>query len=245
MKKLLLVALSLLMISTALPALALGPLDVDADLTFMSQYYWRGVVANPEAVLQPSASAGIMGIGLGFWGNMDMTDIGGKKGAFSEIDYIASYGLPLPMVDVDFGLIYYHFPDSDFPSTAEIYASGSMGILLSPTLSVYYDFKEADGSYIEGGISYPVALSPKLNLELGLSAGFGDSNFSNYYYGVKSTGLTNFLLTAAVPFDPIPFFTITPSVNFGSQMGDFKTATDAAQGDSDSFHFGLSASFSF
>ena len=215
MNKILLTALTLvMMISAALPALAFGPLDVDADLTYMSKYVWRGMVANPEAVLQPSMSASIMGIGFGFWGNMDLTDITGRSGEFTEIDYVATYGLPLPFVDLDFGLI-------------------------------YYDFKEVDGAYVSAGISHGVAMGPELELELGATVGFGDTGYGEHYYGLDSGSLTDFLISASVPFDPIPFFTITPSVNYGTQMGDAKTSTDDADGDSDAFFYGISASFSF
>lgn len=246
MNKILLTALTLvMMVSAALPALALGPLDVDADLTYMSKYVWRGMVANPEAVLQPSMSASIMGIGFGFWGNMDLTDITGRSGEFTEIDYVASYGIPLPFVDLDFGLIYYDFPNSEAASTAEAFISGSMGVLLSPTLSIYYDFQEVDGAYVSAGISHGAAMGPELKLELGATVGFGDSGYNESYYGLDSGGLTDFLVTASVPFDPIPFFTITPSVNYGTQMGDAKTSTDDADGDSDAFFYGISATFSF
>jgi len=245
MKKMLLTTMTLLMmISAALPALAFGPLDLEADMTYMSKFVWRGLVFNPEAVLQPSFSAGILGIGFNFWGNMDMTDINGKSGEFTEIDWVASYGLPLPFVDLDFGLIYYDLIADD-DATAEAYVSGSMGFLLNPTLSIYYDFMDADGAYVNAGISYPVALGPEINLELGASVGFGDSSYSDFYFGVDSTGMTDFLITASVPFHPIPFFTVTPNVNYGTQMGDFKTATDNADGESDAFFYGLSASFSF
>ncbi len=252
MKKILFSVLTLLiMISTALPALALGPVDVDADLTYMSKYVWRGMVANPEAVLQPSFSANILGIGFGFWGNMNLTDFSGfsdlseNGGKFTEIDYVASYGLPLPLVDLNFGLIYYDFPNSDVPSTAEAFISGSVGILLSPTLSIYYDFKENDGAYVNAGISYPVTLAPEVDLDLGASLGYGDNGYNKSYFGVESSGMTDFLLTASIPFNPIPFFTITPSVNYSTQIGDYKTATDDADGDSDAIFYGLSVSFSF
>ena len=246
MKKILLTALTLvMMISTALPALALGPLDMDADLTFMSKYVWRGMVTNPEAVLQPSLSAGIMGIGIGFWGNIDLTDVTDNSGAFTEVDWIATYGFAFPMVSLDFGFIYYDFPQTDGGATTEAFTTGSAGVLLSPTLSIYYDFDEVDGTYVNAGISHGVAMGPELSLELGASLGFGDSGFNESYFGLDSGGMTDFLLTASVPFDPIPFFTITPSVNYSTQMGDAKDSTDALEGDSDAFFYGLSASFSF
>ena len=88
-KNLLTASILLLLINTSLPALAFGPLDIDAELPYVSQYVWRGIVANPDPVLQPSLSASILGFNVGFWGNVDLTDIYGKKGEFTEIDWIA------------------------------------------------------------------------------------------------------------------------------------------------------------
>ena len=246
MKKSLLSALILLMmISTALPALALGPLDANADLAFMSKYVWRGIVANPDAVLQPAASASFLGFGVGFWGNMDLTDIYESSGEFTEINWIATYNLPLPLFDLEFGLIYYDFPTFDINATSEIYVSASMGILLSPSLAIYYDFDEADGSYINAGVSHNVALGPEIDLELGGNLGFGDSGYNEHYFGLDSGGITDFLFTASVPLKLIPFFTVTPSVNYSTQLGDVKDSTDAVGGDKDAFFYGIMASFSF
>lgn len=247
MKKSLLSALILLMmISTALPALALGPLDANADLAFMSKYVWRGMVNNPEAVLQPGVSASFLGFGVGFWGNVDMTDIYNSSGEFTEVDWIASYSLPLPLFDLDFGFIYYDFPTSDAPATTEAYISASMGILLSPSLAIYYDFKEVDGTYVSAGISHGVALGPEIDLDLAGTLGFGDSGYNESYFGLDSGGMTDFLFTASVPFDVIPFFTVTPSVNYSTQLGDAKDATDAVEGgESDAFFYGIMASFAF
>ncbi len=246
MKKSLLTAIVLLMmVSTALPALALGPLDANADLAFMSKYVWRGIVANPEAVLQPAASASFLGFGVGFWGNMDLTDIYNSSGEFTEIDWIATYSLPLPLFDLEMGLLYYDFPTSDIPATAEVFISASMGILLSPSLAIYYDFDEYDGTYINAGISHGIALGPEIDLDLAGNLGFGDSGYNEGYFGLDSGGMTDFLFAASVPLKLIPFFTVTPSLNYSTQLGDTKDSTDARELDSDAFFYGLTASFAF
>ncbi|MCP4292815.1 MAG: hypothetical protein GY780_13405 [bacterium] len=251
MKKILVTFLALVILSiNSFSALALGPLDMEAELAVNSQYVWRGMVANDEAVLQPALSASFLGFGLGFWGNVDLSDVNGYSGEFNEVDWILTYGLPLPMVDLEFGLIYYDFPNTEATATAEAYVSGSMGILLSPSLEIYYDFKEVDGSYINAGISHGLELSEGLNLDLGANLGFGDSNYNTSYFGVDSSSASDFLLSASMPFHPIPFFTITPSVNYSMLMGDNKEAVDDSEGNlykgsSDAVFYGISASFSF
>ncbi len=247
MKKILLTVLTLLVLTTfALPALALGPLDIDADVTVMSQYVWRGLVINPEAVLQPSLSAGILGIGFGFWGNVDLTDIYENNGQFNEFDWVASYGLPLPLVDLNFGLIYYDYPNTETNSTAEAFVTGSVGVLLSPTLEIYYDFKNIDGTYVNASISYPVALGETVNLDLGAALGFGSGAYTKGYFGTNSqSGTTDFNLSASVPFKPIPFFTITPSATYSTLMSNAKDFTAENGGDTDAMFYGISVSFSF
>ncbi len=249
MKKTLLTFTTLLVLTTlTLPALALGPLDLDADLTVMSKYVWRGMVANPDAVLQPSLGASILGFGINVWGNMDLTDANGMSSEFNEVDWLASYSLPLPLVDVDFGFIYYDFPNTDNPSTAEAFIKGSVGVLLSPTLEIYYDFQEIDGTYFNANISHPVALGEKFDLELGAALGYGDSSYSESYFGVRSSSTTDFNLTASIPWKPIPFFTITPSAAYSTLMSDAKTAVSGNgryHGDTEAVYYGLSATFSF
>ena len=232
-----------------LPALALGPLDLDADVTVMSKYVWRGMVANPDAVLQPSLGASILGFGFNVWGNMDLSDANDMNGEFNEVDWLASYSLPLPMVDLDFGFIYYDFPNTDTKSTAEAFIKGSVGVLLSPTLEIYYDFKEIEGTYFNANISYPVALGEEIDLDLGAALGFGSGAYTEGYFGTLSqSGTTDFNISASIPWKPIPFFTITPSATYSTLMGDAETAvseTGIYHGETDAIFYGLSATFSF
>ncbi len=246
MKKLLLNLLTLaIILAAALPALALGPLDIEAELPIISQYVWRGMVLTPEPVLQPSLSASILGFGFGFWGNMDLTDVNGYDAKFNEINWVASYGFSFPLVSLGAGLIYYDYPNTDINATAEVYFTGSVSVLLSPTLEYYYDFKEVDGGYVNLGISHPVELSESLDLELGASLGYGSNGYNKHYFILDTATATDFLLTAGVPIKPIPFFTLTPSVSYSTLLGDPKTNMGDFGGDTDAFFYGFSALFSF
>ena len=63
--------------------------------------------------------------------------------------------------------------------------------------------------------------------------------------------LTDYFIDARVPFHPIPFLTIAPSVTWTSLLGDAKDSINAApdgqyyDGKTDNFFWGLSATFSF
>ena len=78
MKKLLLIALTgLLTLGASAPALALGPLDDEAELPVYSKYVWRGMNLVDDAVLQPSLEVGLFGFELAVWGNLYLTGLGG------------------------------------------------------------------------------------------------------------------------------------------------------------------------
>jgi uncharacterized protein (TIGR02001 family) len=252
------ILLILALAAVATPTFAMGPLDVSADLAFNSKYVWRGMVATDDPVLQPGVSASVAGFGFGFWGNIDTSDINGNEFEFNEIDYIISYGMSLPLVSFGAGLIYYDFPNTGMDATTELYLTASAGVLLSPTLTVYQDIDRFKGAYWEASVSHGMPLSPAANLELTGALGLGSKGYFNGYFGVmpdpdvpggvsEFTGasMSDFRLTAGVPYSTIPFFTITPAVTYTTLLGDAKDAVELADGDKDTFYYGLTVSFRF
>lgn len=242
----------------AAPALAMGPLDVNADLALNSEYVWRGMVVTDDLVLQPAASASVAGIGFGFWGNMDLSDANDTEWKFNEIDYIITYGLSLPMVSFGAGLIYYDFPNTELDSTTELYLTASASVLLSPTLTIYQDIDNIKGAYWEAGVSHGVPLSPMADLELSATLGLGSKGYLAGYFGVipslddpgeftdfTGASMSDFRLSAGVPYKAVPFFTITPAVTYTTLLGDAKDAAEGHGADQDAFYLGLTASFSF
>lgn len=258
MKKLLLIALTgLLAIGSTAPAFAFGPVDIEAELPYYSKYVWRGMNTVDDSVLQPSIELGLLGFELAIWGNMDLTDINGNSGKFSEWDYTLGYEFALPRIELGAGFIHYTFPESDFPSTTEFYLSGELGVLLSPSLAVYFDIDEIKGAYWEASVNHDFALgeTSKLNLEGGL--GLGSKSYIEGYFGAMTAVPNNdlgasaadYYLRASVPFHPVPLFSIVPSVTYASLLGDAKKALDGNDllyyGKKDNFYWGISAAFSF
>lgn len=264
MKKLLIIALvGLLAVSAAAPALALGPLDVEAELPVYSKYVWRGMVNVDDYVLQPSLGLGVFGFQLGVWGNMDLTDVNSSdlldtKGEFTEVNYTLGWGMSLPFLDFGAGLIYYDFPKFDGAETSEFYLSAKVNVILSPSLVIYQDLDAIKGGYWDLGIGHDFALGETSKLEMTAGLGLGSkSYFEGYFTGGGAfvpdtefgTSAADARIGAALPFHPIPFLTITPKVAWTTLLGDAKDAVDGNEflwyGKTDAFYWGLSAMFKF
>ncbi len=234
--------------------LAVGPLDLSAEVGCFGHYMWRGMTLTDGTVVQPEVSAEVAGFGLSLWGNMNADDPDGDSG-FNEYDITVSYGLGLPKASLDLGVVYYALPDASEQNTAEAFASASAGVLLSPTLTVYRDVDLVEGWYWEAGLSHAVALSPGANLELSARAGLGSDQYMAGYFPVfidkaladqaATSSLTDYSFTAALPWNPAPLATITPSLSWTSLLNDASDVVDAAGGDTGTLVWGVTASVSF
>ncbi len=262
MNKLKIMILAGVVLLTAVaPALAFGPLDVDAGLALKGKYVWRGQVYSPDTVLQPEVGIGILGFSAGFWGNMDTSDANGTEMQFQEVDYTLGYEFKLPKLSFGAGFTHYSYPNLELDSTTEFFLSAELGILLSPSLTFYQDIDAVKGAYWAASISHGVALSPSMDLDLTAGVGLGSQGYIEGYFGPATllpavpevpgnAAMTDYYLTAGIPFHPVPMFTVTPSVTYSSLTGDVKDIVDAAEGaayhgDSDAFVWALSATFSF
>jgi len=263
MKKLLLIALtSLLTVGAAAPALALGPLDVDAELPLYSKYVWRGMTNTDDYVLQPSLLIGIFGFQLGVWTNMDLTDINDDEGEFKEIDYTLGYKLGLAIIELGAGFIHYQYPEIPRDDTTEFYISGKVNILLSPSLVIYQDIDHYKGGYWAASVGHGFGLGESAKIDVTAGLGLGSKNYIEGYFPVDpglpwdpefstGTSATDYYIDAKLPFHPIPFLTIAPSVTWTALLGDAKDSVAAVPDDlvyagrTSAFYWGLSAKFSF
>ncbi len=239
-------------------ALALGPLDLNADLALNSKYVWRGITVTDDFVVQPAISANVMGFGVGLWGNMDTTDVNDQKWKTNEVDFSLAYEFQAPLFSVGAGLIHYNFPNSDLESTTELYVQARSSILLSPTLTIYQDIDEIKGAYWEAKVSHGMPLSPMANLNLSATLGLGSKGYLAGYFGVipsldNPSELTDFTgasmsdltVTAGVPYQAIPFFTLTPAITYSTLLGDAKDSAAGFERDENAFYYGLTLSFKF
>ena len=254
MKAALTIFSALMILTYASTSAAFGPLDAEAGLGIFSKYVWRGMLATDGAVVQPEASASLLGFELGFWANMDLDDANGLNGEFNEIDYIMAYELALPLLELEAGLIHYAFPHSEVSGTTEVYAAAAAKVLLNPSLTLFYDLDEVDAAYLSAGVSHGVPLSPMADLKFSATLGYGTKDYVHYYFGAGAaakaapsfgSGPTDLLLGLEVPYHPVPLFTVSGGVFYSTLLGDASDAVDSAGGDKDTLYFGVSAQVAF
>lgn len=233
---------------------AMGPVDLSAEVGWFGRYLWRGMTLQDAPVVQPELSASLGGFGLSVWGNVDADNADGVSG-LDEYDITVSYGVGLPVASLDVGITYYMLQNASEQNTAEAYASASAGVLLSPTLTVYRDVDLVEGWYWEAGVSHGLPLSPAANVEAAARLGAGSDRYLQGYFptavskalesGTTASSLTDLAFTLAVPWQPTPLATVTPSVTWSTLMGDASTSVEEDGGDGDALVWGVSAAFSF
>lgn len=203
--------------------------SVGATADIFSKYVWRGQNLVDDWVLQPGASVGYKNLTASVWGNLDLTDENGYEGEFSEIDLTLDYSGQVPGADFlsySLGFIYYDFPVSGgCDDTWEVYWGFGLDVLASPSVTVYHDVDEVDGTYVSFGIGHSfenvVELGPETGLGLDLSAGigWGSDGYNKSYWTLDKSALNDLVLSAAFPFE-VAGFAVTPSVNYVTLMSD-------------------------
>ncbi|MCM8537907.1 MAG: hypothetical protein NE334_18340 [Lentisphaeraceae bacterium] len=210
------------------------------------KYIWRGLQFNEEGVNQGSLTisydAGDLGTFSGnVWYNLDLDSENGNSSEFSEVDYTAYWSKSFDDLSLSGGIIYYDFSEVGLGSTKEVYVSASYNTILSPSLTVYYDFEDVDGFYANFSIGHTVELGfLDSTLNLGANIGYADQDMAAGYYTGES-GFSNYALSAAVNFPLLENVTLTPSIMYYSLLGD----ADDANAEDDDFVFGVNLNVSF
>jgi hypothetical protein len=251
-----------------------GPsLSTSVSAAFMSKYIWRGQLLNDDYVMQPSVGVSYGGLSASLWGSLDMTeyhkDASGNDNQweFTEYDWTIGYAEKVPGIDFlkySVGAIYYYFPSlTDDGDTLEVYAGLGLDMMFSPTVTLYRDIDEIDGTYIAFSVGHSVEkifeFSSDMPVAMNLSAsvGWGSAGYNKGYWfnddeptkSVTSSSMQDLTLTAGFPFD-VMGWTVTPSVSYvtlvSSKVRDADTyATYSGNDDSDYVFTGFTLSKSF
>ncbi len=204
------------------------------QLDFNSSYIWRGWDLNPskKPVIQPSITYafGDTGFALNFWGSFSFTDSTVNETDITlSYDFKTSENLSLSAGFIHYG--WYFAKNFEFKenTTQEVYlTAGFPKVILSPSISIYYDINNGDGLYLVGGIGYGLYLSEKITADLSASIGYNGGQWTT------ETGLSdiNFGISVPVPLDKL---SLSVSANYTIVLLD-------ALGDTNYFWFGASLS---
>jgi hypothetical protein len=208
----------------------------DASVALLSKYVWRGYELSKDSlVIQPSVTVGYKGFAVNLWGNLDTDDVNMTTDTFNwnETDFTLSYDGAYEKLGYSIGYIYYDLEGDD---SQEIYAGLSYDILLSPALTVYRDFDNFKGYYVNLSIGHSFSITDKYPLDLGASAGY--YNYDDTSYSALHDGM----LSASMTFPVNEYLSVTPEVYYS-----FPLSSDAEdlEGIDNNFYGGLSASFAF
>ena len=165
-----------------------------ASVDVMSNYVWRGIKLSNSGVVQPSVGITYGGFGANLWANYD-TGIN----EHNETDLTLNYAYSINKLGLDTGYIFYALEGIE--DTEEVYLAVSYDAVLSPSITVFYDYDEGEGFFVVASIGHSFELPQKLSFDLGASASYNADNlvmgpdvagkeFSDFYNGDISASLT-------------------------------------------------------
>ena len=229
------------------------PVGVDVTADVFGKYLWRGQNLNNSTVFQPGIDVSFAGFTASIWGNLDMTDSNGERGEFTEWDFSLDYTTAVPgLEELEFsvGVIHYRFPSARPSRTTEVYWGFAVDMPLSPSVTVYHDVDVVNGTYVSLGVGHSIdelfRLSDRMpvGLDIGVSVGWGNSQYNGDYWDVKSSKLNDLTMSLAFPVD-VAGWTVAPNVTYVTLLSDSLRASDEYARKSDYLFAGLSLSKSF
>lgn len=204
------------------------------ELPLATKYVYRGLLVNDDLVFQPDVSVTVANdeetetFTAGFWGNQELTTETGNSGELSEIDLYVDHGRQVGPAWASIGLVQYQFPDTGFDPTIEAYAMLSHeGEVVTTTVELWYDFKEADGLYVNLNFARDIDLGDQWTLGLFGGAGYSDDGQGDYYYGVDDSGLADLSAAASLARPINEYMSLVLALAYSSVLdSDYEDALD-------------------
>ena len=224
MKKMVIVGLVMILATLVVSSPAMAAIEVEGDayVGVYDKYLWRGFnLSGSMPVAQGGVDLTSGNYTLSYWTNVQLSSDNGeglKSGEATENDFILDYSRDLnDLVSISVGDIYYMLDGID--DTHELYLTVGLSTILEPSVSVYYDWDEADenGLYYTASISHSFDLMEKLGLSLGALVGYNDK--SDYAVGNYSDW-HNYELSVGADYALTDQLSISPSFLFSEGLSD-------------------------
>lgn len=227
----------------------------DIGVGLLSKYVWRGFELSKDSlVVQPSITVGYKGFAANMWSNLDTsqhdaiyTDNGLNSSNLNETDLTLSYDGSVDMISYGVGYIYYGIDTGE--DSQEIYATASLDVLLSPTLSIYRDVDHLPGWYVSLGASHSFSLRDDLSLDLGGYVSFLSADDASSYADSKGGSYSEFhdgKLSVSMTYSFAEYFTITPELDYSFPLSsEAKTLLKGVNDEYDFIYGGVTVGMSF
>ncbi len=203
---------ALFLLVSAPAALAAIEVEGSAYVGVYDKYLWRGFnLSGSETVVQPGADLSAKGFTLSWWGNLNT-----RTGEMDEVDVTIDYTAELnELVSLSVGNIFYAL--DGLADTNELYAGVALNTLLSPALTIYYDYDEAesDGLFFIASIGHSLDLVEGLSLDLGALVSYNQA--SDYAVG-SYRDWHNYQLSVGLTYALTDQITINPSFAYSSPI---------------------------
>jgi len=225
--------------------------SVSADV--MSNYVWRGQKLSNSWVVQPSVGITYGVFGANIWANYDSdrpeaTSSDTGHGEMTETDVTLTYTRSIDKITLTAGYIYYALDGAN--DTQELFVSAGYDTLLSPTLTIYYDYDEGQGAFVVASVGHSFEVMKETSLDLGASVSYNIKNkvmgydkngedFNNFYNGEISSSMSIPVWKAV---------SVTPKIAYSLPLSsDAKEAIKSISddGDKDIFYGGVNLALSF
>jgi hypothetical protein len=188
------------------------PITGGANFDLFSHYVWRGFVLTDAFSFQPSVWAKVGDLTVTSWSSWAEGQSGGP---LMEHDLTVDYTKAVGKATLSVGYINYLFPAVDVGSVSnEVYFGSAFATVLNPTVKVYVDFHEGDGTYLNFGVSHPIALGSKVTATPAFAIGYNhkqwidESAWNDANFGVKLT----------IPLSS--HFTLGPGIYYSKGLND-------------------------
>lgn len=232
-------------------------IEVTGDVSYFTQYVWRGMILDRDDVLQPgfyvsNQDKGFGKLSLKWWSSHDLENEDNLHS--EENDYIIDYTYTLAGIGLSVGHTYYDFVETSTHSK-EWYAgitlpaytcslSAIKGTTVCPSFYVYRDYGHpadggGEGTYtvVNLATSTPVAVG-QYSCSLDLAGHYG-WNHEDFIAGDGS----DLGIQAAFTVPATPNLTMSPNVNYSIPYGDLKKADDGNQ--KKRLYYGVTARYKF
>jgi opacity protein-like surface antigen len=187
MKKIsvLVVAVVVCLVSMVSVAKAASDVTGDVYIGMSNKYLFRGVdLSDNKWVSQFGADLSYKGFTLSYWSNLLTKRFAGsptgfKAGDITETDITLNYNYsPIDLLSFNVGNTFYSLEALN--DTNELYLKTTVNTLLSPTLSIYWDYDEASkaGLFYTFGVGHTFAVNKNLGLNLGALVSYNQENWS-------------------------------------------------------------------